>query len=133
MFGKGVAAFDPDGGPASGGDSNYMRRHATRFLSASLLLLCFSPALWSQSGAGEASRKIKVTVRPEYPALARQMNLKGTVRVEVVIAPDGKVKKAHVVGGHPLLALEAEKAALLTEFESGPRESTQILEFRFGD
>jgi len=109
-----------------------MRKYASCILFASLLLLCFSSELWSQAGAGETSRKIKVTVRPEYPALARQLNLKGTVRVEVVIAPDGKVKKAHVVGGHPLLALEAEKAALLTEFESGPRESTQILEFRFG-
>ena len=109
-----------------------MWKHVSRILSASLFLLLVSPTLRSQAGANETSRKIKVSARPEYSALARQLNLQGTVRVEVLIAPDGKVKKAHVVGGHPVLALDAEKAALLTEFEPGPRESTQILEFPFG-
>ena len=75
---------------------------------------------------------MKAAVRPEYPELARHLNLTGLVKVEVLIAPDGKVKKAHVVGGHPVLGLEAEKAALRTEFEAGPRESTQVIEFRFG-
>jgi TonB family protein len=75
---------------------------------------------------------VKVTVKPEYSALAKRLNLNGAVRVEVQVAPDGKVKKAHVLGGHPVLAVDAEKAALMTEFDPGPKETTQILEFHFG-
>ncbi len=80
----------------------------------------------------EPQRQIKVAVRPEYSPLAKHLNLTGVVRVQVQIAPDGKVKKAHVIGGHPVLGLEAEKAALGTEFEPAPHESTQVIEFRFG-
>jgi hypothetical protein len=53
----------------------------------------------------------------------------GNVGVEVQVAADGLAKKAHVVGGHPVLALKAEKTALLMEFGPGPRESTQIIEY----
>jgi hypothetical protein len=42
------------------------------------------------------------------------------------------VKKTRILGGHPLLAMEAEKAALESEFEVSPKESTQIIEFKFG-
>ncbi len=89
-------------------------------------------ALSAQSADGDAPRRIKAGITPEYPELAKRMKLSGVVKVEVVIAPDGKVKKARVIGGHPVLAAEAEKAALLTKFEPGSKETTQIIEFRFG-
>ena len=41
---------------------------------------------------------------PQYPELAKKMNLSGTVKIEVVVAPNGTVKEARVVGGHPVLA-----------------------------
>ena len=85
----------------------------------------------AQSAGTDAPRRIKSAVRPEYSPLAKRLNLSGTVRVEVQIAPDGKVNKARVVGGHPVLGIDAEQAALKTVFEPGPRETTQIIEFRF--
>jgi hypothetical protein len=42
------------------------------------------------------------------------------------------VKRTHVVGGHPVLATEAERAALQSEFEPGPKETTEVIEFKFG-
>jgi len=89
------------------------------------------PSLRAQTADGEASRRIKMAVKPEYSLLAKRLSLTGTVRVEVVVAPDGRVKRARVVGGHPVLAIDAEKAALATIFEPGPKETTQIIEFRF--
>jgi TonB family protein len=86
----------------------------------------------AQAGTSGTTRLVKVTVKPEYSALAKRLNLSGSVRVEVVITPDGKVKKAHVLGGHPVLAVDAEKAALITQFEAGPKETSQVLEFHFG-
>jgi len=94
----------------------------------SALQVC--PPLAAQS-SGDAPRKVRVPVRPEYSDLARRLNLSGTVRVEVTIAPDGKVKRAKVIGGSPVLAVDAVRAATLTEFEPGPKETTQTLEFTF--
>ena len=79
----------------------------------------------------ETRRKVKVLVKPQYPDLARKMNLSGTVKIEVTIGADGKVKRTHIVGGNPVFAAEAERAATESEFESGPKETTEVIEFKF--
>ncbi|HMD40287.1 MAG TPA: energy transducer TonB [Candidatus Acidoferrum sp.] len=79
----------------------------------------------------ETKRKAKVLVKPQYPELAKKLNLTGVVKIELTIGADGRVKRAHVVGGHPVLASEAEKAALQSEFEPGPKETTEVIEFKF--
>jgi TonB family protein len=106
------------------------RRVVIFFLSA-IALLCFCASSHAQATSSEAQRKVKDAFRPEYSELARRMRLSGSVRVEVTIAPDGKVTKARVVGGHPVLAESAEKAAMLTRFEPGSKETTQIVEYHF--
>jgi TonB family protein len=102
------------------------------FFIFAFLFLVFPHSAKAQSNPVGPPRQVKISVQPMYSALAKRLNLNGVVRVEVQVAPDGKVKKAHVLGGHPVLAVDAEKAALLTEFEPGPKETTQVLEFRFG-
>jgi TonB family protein len=79
----------------------------------------------------ETKRKAKYMEKPVYPELARKLNLTGIVKVEVTIGADGKVKRTHVVGGHPVLASEAERAAMQSEFEPGPKETTEVIEFKF--
>lgn len=79
----------------------------------------------------EVHRKPKREVRPQYPELARRMRLNGTVKIQVVIKPNGKVKSARVVGGHPLLVPAATDAAQGWEFEPASTETTQVLEFKF--
>jgi periplasmic protein TonB len=53
-----------------------------------------------------------VRVEPQYPALARQIRLEGTVQIRAVIAADGTVQSAEVLSGHPLLARAARDAIL---------------------
>jgi TonB family protein len=79
----------------------------------------------------EVPRKAKKEVQPSYPQLARQLKVQGTVRVSVVIAPDGKVRSAHALGGSPLLIPPAEEAAKHWTFETASKETTQVLEFNF--
>jgi TonB family protein len=79
----------------------------------------------------ESKRKVRMLAKPQYPELARKLNLSGVVKIEVAIGMDGKVKRAHIVGGHPVLAAEAERAALQSEFEPGPKETTEMIEFKF--
>lgn len=78
-----------------------------------------------------SKRKVKMLGKPQYPDLAKKLNLSGVVKVEVIIGPDGKVKRTRVVGGHPVLAPEAERAAMQSEFEPGPKETTEVIEFKF--
>ena len=51
-------------------------------------------------------------VQPQYPPLARQARIQGTVVLEALIGKDGSIQNLHVVSGHPMLtnaALEAVK------------------------
>jgi TonB family protein len=110
--------------------------------SKGLLLVCLSITLSSASivavrlhaqseEAPGSKRKVRSLGKAQYPDLAKRLNLTGTVKVEVLVGPDGKVKRTRVLGGHPVLAAEAEKAAMQSEFEPGPKETTEIIEFKF--
>jgi len=105
-----------------------------RKLLALGLLMMFTGlgSAWTNLAAQETGeRKVKSKVQPQYPVLARRMRLTGTVKVEVVIAPDGKVKSTRVIGGNPVLIDPAVDAVKQWRFEPGPKETIQIVQFKF--
>ena len=79
----------------------------------------------------EFVRRARSKVQPNYPELARKMNIVGTVKVEVVVTPSGTVKDARVVGGHPVLATAAMDAAKKWRFEAASVETTGVIDFKF--
>jgi len=85
----------------------------------------------AQDASNEVLRRAKSKVAPVYPELARRMSLSGTVKVEVVVAPNGSVKDAKIVGGHPVLAGAALDAVRKWRFEPASGESTGIVDFKF--
>jgi TonB family protein len=87
--------------------------------------------LRAQDVQGETTRRVKSKVQAVYPELARKMNLSGTVKVEIVVAPNGTVKDAKVVGGHPVLANAAQDAVMKWRFEPAAAESSVIVNFKF--
>src|SRR5437899_11231610 len=50
-----------------------------------------------------ATRRVKVSVPPDYPELARKMNIQGMARVLLTVAPEGKVTSVKELGGNPVL------------------------------
>jgi TonB family protein len=84
-----------------------------------------------QAPTEEIARRVKSKVAPTYPELARKMNLTGTVKIEVAVSPNGTVRDARVVGGHPVLANAALDAARKWRFSPAPVESTGIIDFKF--
>jgi TonB family protein len=80
---------------------------------------------------GELTRKAKTKVAPAYPDLARRMNITGTVKVLVVVAPNGSLKDTKIVGGNPLLVNAAMDALKKWKFEPADSESTGTVEFKF--
>ena len=109
------------------------RRIAAALLAAMSLVVAASPryAGAQASQSEEILRRAKTKVQPAYPELARKMNLSGTVKIEVTVAPNGSVKEARVAGGHPVLASAALEAAKKWHFEPAAVESTGIIDFKF--
>src|SRR4029077_6366851 len=67
--------------------------------ASALLALALTPlGGHAQQAKDEISPKTKSKVQAIYPELARKMNLSGTVKVEVVVLPNGSVKGARVMG-----------------------------------
>jgi TonB family protein len=79
----------------------------------------------------DLARKAQKKVAPVYPDVARRMSITGTVRLAVVVSPNGTVKNSKAVGGHPLLVNAAMDAIKRWKFEPAPAESSGIVEFNF--
>ena len=59
------------------------------------------------------------------------MNISGTVKVEVTVAPNGHVLSAKAMGGHPLLVESAVNAAKEFKYEASTEETKELVEFKF--
>ena len=80
----------------------------------------------------EGERKVLNKVEPTYPEFARRISLKGTVKLEAVVASTGKVRAVNIKGGHPLLAQAAVQAVSNWKWETAPSETHENVEVRFG-
>jgi TonB family protein len=77
------------------------------------------------------TRKVRTRVAPTYPEIARRFAISGTVRLAVVVAPNGNVKTTTAVGGHPLLLNAAMDAVKKWKFEPAAEESAGTIEIPF--
>ena len=100
-----------------------------RFLLCALMLA--TPLVRAQQGISENARRVTNRVVPPHPELARAMNVKGIVKLEVSVAPNGTINSVKLIGGHPVLAQAAERAVLKWRWEPSGRESTEAIELRF--
>ena len=100
--------------------------------TAVVAIVCPVPAMAQQeTKTEELTRKPKTRVSPVYPDLARRMSISGTVRLAVVVAPNGQVKTTKAIGGHPILVNAAMDAMKQWKFEPAQAESTGVVEFKF--
>src|SRR5271170_7277099 len=104
-----------------------IKLHLTPLSIRALFVLAFS--VCALQAAGQEARKLLVNPAPIYPEMARQLNLAGTVKIEVVIGPDGEIKETKVIGGHPLLTESALKDLHDWKYEKAPTETRLQLEF----
>jgi TonB family protein len=112
------------------------RRVAASLLVLSCGVIALGMVVFFQSTSfaqepSEATRKIVSKVVPDYPELARKMQITGTVRVEVTVASNGKAKFTQVVGGSPVLAKAAVDAIEKWKWAPGPQETKELIELNF--
>ena len=108
-----------------------MRRASALFALVAVMAGAGSAVVHAQDSDSEIVRRAKTKVQPVYPDLARKMNITGTVKVQVVVSPNGTVKDAKVVGGHPVLASAALEAIRKWRFEPAAVESAGVVDFKF--
>ncbi len=109
------------------------RRGTTLALVPLLGIVLFGvpPARAQAQDAGESSRKVVNRVMPVYPDMARQFNVRGSVKLSAVVAGDGTVKSLSVKGGHPLLVDAAETAIRKWKYAPASHETTESIEVNF--
>lgn len=81
--------------------------------------------------AAGGTRAVRTKVQPVYPDMARRSHIEGTVRIQVLVAPNGTVRKATVLGGNPLLAEAAVEAIQQWRYEPAPSETTEVVQMQF--
>lgn len=103
-----------------------------------LALILGSTLLWlpavnaqNENVNADGTRKVVSRVMPSYPSIARGMNLAGSVKLEVIVAPSGSVKSIQVIGGNPVFSQAAESAVHSWKWEKGEHETTERVEVRF--
>ena len=96
-----------------------------------VLALVFVPARAKAQDSTEGARKILVKTPAVYPTLAQSMNLKGVVKLEAHVAPNGSVKSVDVKGGHPILTQSAVTAVGHWKFEPASHETKELIEVKF--
>jgi TonB family protein len=96
--------------------------------------IAISTVASAQTNSAETTkRKVRSRVVPEIPLLAREKNVRGKVKIEATISADGHVTGTKVIGGSPLLVDSAVAALKKWRFEAGAQDTTEIIEFDFGN
>jgi TonB family protein len=93
--------------------------------------LAMSPASSQTSQVQANARKLKVSVPPEYPELARKMNIQGVARVLLTVTSDGRVVGVKELGGNPVLVASLVQAVRKWKYESADHESEIEVRFEF--
>jgi TonB family protein len=90
------------------------RRHPLLRPFYLLLAICLFFATTPRAQQSEkheaAARKLLTQVEPDYPADLKRAAIGGVVRLDIVVAPGGKVENIVVAGGNPILAESATRA-----------------------
>lgn len=96
-----------------------------------LFCLVLASSCVSPGHAQEAERKIVKKVEVQYPSILKRRGIGGTVRLRVVVKPDGVVKDIDVLGGNAALADAAQVAVRQWRFAPGSTETSETVTVKF--
>jgi TonB family protein len=109
----------------------YSGRFTTATFGVVLLAVIFANVSAPAQEEEAPARKVVNRVVPNYPEMARVMNLKGSVKVDALVAANGTVKTVVVKGGNPVLVQAAENAIRKWKWQPAAHETVEPVEFKF--
>ena len=104
-------------------------RKDRRILGCAFLAMAFG--LGAANLRAQESRKALSNPVPAYPEVAKRMRLTGTVKVQIVIGADGRIKEKNFIGGHPILVNAVEDTLKNWKYAPASGETTTQLVFDF--
>ena len=106
-------------------------RRGVLLLAAIVALTAIQATAQAALDSTHLDRKVASRIAPVYPELAKKMHIRGTVKVEAVVRPNGQVKTTRVLGGNPVLVDAAADAVGKWKFEPAQFETTEIVQLTF--
>ncbi len=103
-------------------------RVSARSLAFVCLLLAFVGVATAVQSQQQSGRKIIAQVQPKYPEYLKDHEIGGSVRLKVVVTPNGNVKKVTPIGGNPILVDAAMDA--VKQWKYAPSENTDTFEVK---
>jgi len=107
-----------------------MNRHLTATLLALFAVISCIPSI-AQEDQYEGSRRIVNKVTPQYPDVARSIQLRGTVKAEALVEPNGVVKTVELKGGNPVLGRAAQNAIYKWKWAPAAHATREPIEVKF--
>jgi TonB family protein len=101
-----------------------LRRASIATIARSLSILVLAFAAMAATPAHAQARAVIHKVPPNYPIIAKQMGITGTVVVTATVDATGKVLKAESTSGNKLLAASAIDAVKQWKFAPGTATET---------
>ncbi|HVZ18399.1 MAG TPA: energy transducer TonB [Terriglobales bacterium] len=100
---------------------------------AFFLLMFTSYACWGipPESVLTGSRKVIEKSDPSYPAIARKNHLTGTVKLRVVIGPEGHPRSVQAMGGNPVFVESATDSVKKWKWATTEHETTEVVEVKF--
>lgn len=105
-----------------------MGRLSAPSLALFCLLLTFATIATGVQAQEQSGRKLITQVQPKYPQYLRDHEIGGSVRLSVVVTPNGNVKKVTPIGGNPILVDVATDA--VKQWKYAPSENTDTFEVK---
>jgi TonB family protein len=95
----------------------------------SLFIACCATGLYA--GDPSSRRQPVYKVDPDYPPDLKRAYIGGTVRLNLLISPSGTVETVSILGGNPVLAEAAVRAAKKWKYVAAPSKSSARVDFVF--
>jgi TonB family protein len=95
----------------------------------SLFIACCATGLYARDPSSRRQPVYKVD--PDYPPDLKRAYIGGTVRLNLLISPSGTVETVSILGGNPVLAEAAVRAAKKWKYVAAPSKSSARVDFVF--
>jgi TonB family protein len=104
-----------------------MRKRIAMMVAGVLLLFLMQPRVGrANDGPVQDMRAVVHRTQPNYPEIAKRLNLYGVVMVKAAVGADGHVKSTTVVSGNPILGQAASTAVREWVFAPGAEGSVMV-------
>jgi TonB family protein len=87
-------------------------------------VLVVASAGWVAAQEVTSSRKVVKSVAAQYPSVLKRRGIGGTVKLRLLVNPNGTVKEVQVLGGNPILSDSASKAVKQWVFVPADKEES---------